>query len=242
MDPEVADAIWAASEPRPPVPTDAHPLGCHHPRVPDRVCSRGILIRLVTGSSWVDSEAIMTSEVSDTTPRAPLANAIAERVGRTLRTECLDHLIPLDEQHLRTILAEYVAYGNTERPPRSLGLESPLARARSPRSWWVLVPVWSDRMARRQEGNTLASRSTHQLRGLLLDSRSAPDRAGGGRARIRRRRRKHRAARRPLTSPRGVVGAGRERVVSGPRLNQCQGENYMPAYLAWPVDPIVALV
>ncbi len=50
MDPEVADAIWAAIEPILPVPDDDHPLGCHNPRVPDRVCFRGILIRLVTGS------------------------------------------------------------------------------------------------------------------------------------------------------------------------------------------------
>ena len=50
---------------------------------------------------------------------------------RTLRNECLDHLIPLDERHLRTILAEYVAYDNTERPHRTLGLEPPLPRPNS---------------------------------------------------------------------------------------------------------------
>jgi hypothetical protein len=43
MDPEVADAIWAAIEPILPIPVDEHPLGCHNPRVPDRVCFRGIL-------------------------------------------------------------------------------------------------------------------------------------------------------------------------------------------------------
>ena len=58
MDPEVADAIWAAIEPILPIPLDDHPLGCHNPRVPDKVCFRGILIRLVTGSSWVDIEAV----------------------------------------------------------------------------------------------------------------------------------------------------------------------------------------
>lgn len=69
LDPEVADAIWAAIEPILPVTVDAHPLGCHNPRVPDKVCFRGILIRLVTGASWVDIEAIMNFEVSDTTLR-----------------------------------------------------------------------------------------------------------------------------------------------------------------------------
>ncbi len=62
--------------------------------------------------------------------RAPRANAIAERVVRTFRNDCLDHLIPLDERHLRTILAEYVASYNTERPHRSLGLGPPLTRTR----------------------------------------------------------------------------------------------------------------
>lgn len=61
MGPEVANAIRAAIEPILPVPVDEHPLGCHSPRVPDRVCFRGILIRLVTGSSWVAIEAIMNS-------------------------------------------------------------------------------------------------------------------------------------------------------------------------------------
>ena len=41
---------------------------------------------------------------------APKANAIAERVIGTLRRECLDHLIVLDEQHLSMVLREFVAY------------------------------------------------------------------------------------------------------------------------------------
>ena len=57
--------------------------------------------------------------------RAPRANAIAERVIRTLRNECLDRLIILNEQHLRAVLAEFVWYYNTERPHRGLLLETP---------------------------------------------------------------------------------------------------------------------
>jgi transposase InsO family protein len=59
---------------------------------------------------------------------APKANAIVERVIGTLRHECLDHLIVLDEQHLRSVLAEYVAYYNRERPHRTLGLQTPELR------------------------------------------------------------------------------------------------------------------
>ncbi len=50
----------------------------------------------------------------------------------TLRNECLDHLLILNEQHLRSVLAEYVAYYNAERPHRSLALEPPLPASRSP--------------------------------------------------------------------------------------------------------------
>ena len=69
LDPEVTDAIWAAIEPLLPVPDTSHPLGCHNPRVADEVCFHWILIRLVTGSSWTDIEAIMGHVVSDTTLR-----------------------------------------------------------------------------------------------------------------------------------------------------------------------------
>ena len=44
----------------------------------------------------------------------------------TLRRECLDHLISLDEQHLRSVLTEFVQYYNLERPHRTLRLETPL--------------------------------------------------------------------------------------------------------------------
>jgi Integrase core domain len=59
-------------------------------------------------------------------PRAPNANAVGERIVRTIRTECLDHLIVIDERHLRAVLAEFADYYNRDRPHRSLRLESPL--------------------------------------------------------------------------------------------------------------------
>jgi transposase InsO family protein len=61
---------------------------------------------------------------------APTANAVIERVIGTLRRECLDHLIVLDERHLRSVLTEYVAYYNGERPHRTLGLQTPEPRPR----------------------------------------------------------------------------------------------------------------
>jgi transposase len=99
LEAEVVDAVWAAVEPLLPPPDRSHPLGCHRPRVPDRLCFRGILIRLVTGASWVDIEAILEHQVSDTTLRARRDEWIDAGVFDTLKTEALaafDRVVGLD--------------------------------------------------------------------------------------------------------------------------------------------------
>lgn len=103
LDPEVVDAIWAAVEPLLPPADQTHPLGCHRPRVPDRLCFRGLLIRLVTGSSWVDIEAILDFAVSDTTLRARRDEWIDAGVFDQLKTEALaayDRILQLDLDHV----------------------------------------------------------------------------------------------------------------------------------------------
>ena len=44
--------------------------------------------------------------------------------------ECLDHIIVLNEQHLRSVLTDFVRYYNRERPHRTLGLQTPEPRPR----------------------------------------------------------------------------------------------------------------
>ena len=44
------------------------------------------------------------------------ANAHAERFLRSVRRECLDHLLILGEARLRYVLTAYVAYYNRARP------------------------------------------------------------------------------------------------------------------------------
>jgi transposase InsO family protein len=95
----------------------------------------------VYGGGFIGRASRLGIETVLTPGRAPRANAIAERVVRTFRNECLDHVIPRDERHLRTILAEYVAYYNAERPHRSLGLEPPVTRARLPNGSICTRPV-----------------------------------------------------------------------------------------------------
>ena|ERR1035437_5613171 len=73
--------------------------------------------------------------------RAPRANSIAERWVGTARRECLDHLIPINERHLRRVLAEFVDYYNHDRPHRSLGLQAPFPSAPSSRGEIIVRPV-----------------------------------------------------------------------------------------------------
>ncbi len=53
--------------------------------------------------------------------RAPTANAFCEHLVGTIRRECLDFLIPINERHLRRILAEFTVHYNRGRPHSSLG-------------------------------------------------------------------------------------------------------------------------
>jgi transposase InsO family protein len=53
--------------------------------------------------------------------RAPKANAVCERVGGSLRRECLGFLIPFNERHLQKIIREWTADYNPGRPHSALG-------------------------------------------------------------------------------------------------------------------------
>jgi putative transposase len=64
-------------------------------------------------------------KVIPTPVRAPRANAFAERFVRTVRAECLDHILILGRRHLKGVLQGYVAHYNKERPHRGIGLSVP---------------------------------------------------------------------------------------------------------------------
>ena len=63
--------------------------------------------------------------------RSPRANAFAERFVRTVRRECLDHLLIYGRRHLERVLQTYVAHYLQERPHRGLRLAVP-AGTRAP--------------------------------------------------------------------------------------------------------------
>jgi putative transposase len=58
--------------------------------------------------------------------RAPQANSYAERWIRSVREECLDRLIVLDQHHLQSVLTEYVDYSNRARPHQGIEQRTPI--------------------------------------------------------------------------------------------------------------------
>ena len=64
--------------------------------------------------------------------RSPNLNAYVERFVLSIKSECLDHIIPLGPAHLRWAVGEYVKHYNVERPHQGLGgaLIEPLAERR----------------------------------------------------------------------------------------------------------------
>jgi len=61
-------------------------------------------------------------------PRSPWQNPCAEQLIGSIRRECLDHVIVLNEDHLRRILAEYFEYYHRARTHLSLDRNSPIPR------------------------------------------------------------------------------------------------------------------
>jgi putative transposase len=59
-------------------------------------------------------------------PRAPKANAYAERWVRTVRAECLDWTLIWNRRHLERVLDRYLEHYNTGRPHRGINLEVPV--------------------------------------------------------------------------------------------------------------------
>ena len=87
-----------------------------------------------------------TIEILKTPYHAPRANAVCERFLRSVRQECLDHLLILHEKQLQRLLNAYVAYFNQARPHQGIKQhipELPVASAsrNTQREKVIAVPV-----------------------------------------------------------------------------------------------------
>jgi transposase InsO family protein len=63
-----------------------------------------------------------------TAPQSPWQNPYVERLIGSIRRDCLDHMIVLNEGHLKRILTGYFNYYHDDRTHLSLGKGTPSAR------------------------------------------------------------------------------------------------------------------
>ena len=63
-----------------------------------------------------------------TAPRSPWQNPYVERFIGSIRRDCLDHVIVLNQKHLKQILTSYFEYYHNDRTHCGLDKDTPLAR------------------------------------------------------------------------------------------------------------------
>jgi transposase InsO family protein len=68
-------------------------------------------------------------EAVRTSVRSPWQNGLAERWVGGARRECFDHVIALDEAHVRRLAREYIAYFHSDRTHDGLAKDTPAGRA-----------------------------------------------------------------------------------------------------------------
>ena len=73
--------------------------------------------------------------------RSPWQNAYVERVIGSIRRECLDHVIIMNERHLKRLLTEYFEYYNGHRAHQGLDGDVPLGRGREPPELGEVVSI-----------------------------------------------------------------------------------------------------
>jgi putative transposase len=86
------------------------------------------LVRDRAGQFSASFDAVLADagiEVIKIPPRGPRANAYAERLVLTVRTEVTDRMLIFGERHLRLVMAEYARHYNGRRPHRSRQLHPP---------------------------------------------------------------------------------------------------------------------
>jgi len=84
------------------------------------------------GKEFRDRVAAMSIEEVVTAARSPWQSPFVERLIGSIRRECLDHVVVLNENHLRRTLDSYFDYYHRCRTHLSLGKDSPEHRAHEP--------------------------------------------------------------------------------------------------------------
>ena len=113
---EHPSAQWTAQQMVEPLPWDPAPK--HVVRDRDQIYGE-VLRRRVKS---LGSEEVLIA------PRSPWQNPYVERLIGSIRRDCLDHLIVLNERHLRRVLGAYSTYYHTARTHLSLDKQCPQPR------------------------------------------------------------------------------------------------------------------
>lgn len=74
-------------------------------------------------------------------PRSPWQNPFCERLVGSIRRECLDHRIVLNEDHLRGMLRSYFQYYHDSRAHLSIERNSPVPREVEPASRGKVISI-----------------------------------------------------------------------------------------------------
>jgi putative transposase len=112
-------ALWTAQQLREAFPEDAAPRYLIHDR------DHAFAAFAITASGMGIRELC-------TAPRSPWQNGYVERFIGSIRRECLDHMIVVNETGLSRILTRYLAYYHHSRTHLSLAKDSPAPRPISP--------------------------------------------------------------------------------------------------------------
>jgi putative transposase len=80
------------------------------------------------GAAFRNRARVMGIKEVVNAPRSPWQNAYVERLIGSIRRECLDHIIILNEHHLRGVLSSYFQYHHKTRTHLSLDKDCPETR------------------------------------------------------------------------------------------------------------------
>ncbi len=98
----------------------------HHQRNAENRCRPNNDTYGIYGVDFRQRVKYMAIEEVVTAPRTPWQNPYVERLIGSIRRECLNHVIVLNEAHVRRILASYFAYYHESRAHLSLERNAPV--------------------------------------------------------------------------------------------------------------------
>jgi hypothetical protein len=111
------------------------------------------------GRTFRDHVAAMAITEVPTAPRSPWQNGHVERVIGSVRRECLDHVIALNDRQLKRVLKSYLAYYNQTRTHLALDKDAPKPRSPANTNDGPIVTAtnaWSHSRGRRASYRSVA--------------------------------------------------------------------------------------